>query len=230
LIKLDHIAVWCNNLYETTIRLSKETGIGHTDGGYFPKLGLGQKVISLGDYVYIEVESIVDHKMIANREDMALEPEKQTANGDCFSGLCFRTDEMVELEAFARHLNAQVATNISGGKVRPVERGVFSVAHVPTFWNSWRLGKPNLYYIPDLEYHPSLMPIQSDTGTVKGTGVTSIEVGGTKADMQSWFGDVLDLDDLEFEVQYNGAADGLYAVTFGTADGEKTIRLNPITL
>src|SRR6476660_434553 len=97
MITLDHIAVWSDNLYRTTVELSRETGIGSSDGGYFPGLGLGQKIMSLGNHVYIEVESIVDHRMITDRGPMALELERQTQAGDCFAGLCLRSDSMDEI-------------------------------------------------------------------------------------------------------------------------------------
>jgi hypothetical protein len=229
LISLDHIALWSNNLFAATYRLSQETGIGSTNGGYFPGLGLGQTLLSLGDYVYIEVESITDHRMIADRSKMALELEKQTANGDCFAGLCFRTDDMAELEAFARHRGVEVSESISGGKVRMVPPST-SAVHAPSFWDSWRLGKPNLYYVPDLEGHPSRQPPQPGTGQALGLGIVSIEIGGTEADLKSWLGDVVDPSGFDFEIVYNDGPDGLYAVTFNSTDGEKTVRRNPISL
>src|SRR6218665_2292440 len=92
MIALDHIAIWSDNLYRTTIDLSESTGIGSTDGGYFPGLGLGQKLLSLGGSVYLEIESIVDHRMIADGAPLARELARQTAGGDCFAGFCLRSD------------------------------------------------------------------------------------------------------------------------------------------
>ncbi|TDD36386.1 VOC family protein [Saccharopolyspora elongata] len=231
MISLDHIAVWSDNLYRTTIDLSRATGLGSADGGYFPGLGLGQKLLSLGDYVYIEVESIVDHRMIAERAPMALELERQSANGDCFAGLCLRSDNLDEIAEFARHRGIAPAENIAGGKVRMVPaQGSAPSVHAPDFWNSWRLGKPNIYYVPDLTNHSSLLPVQPGTGDVRGTGVISIEIGGTEPDLRAWLGDVVKPAELGIEIVYNGGPDGLYAVTFDSTDGPRTIRLNPITL
>lgn len=234
MIALDHIAVWSGNLYQTTIELSRQTGIGVSDGGWFPGLGLGQKVISLGGMVYIEVESIVDHRRIADRDPMALELERQTNNGACFAGLCFRTDSTDELDAFARHREVAVSSEIRGGKEssilaqqRPAGTGI---PHAPDFWNSWRIGKPNIYLTPTLASHPSLNPVQPGTGEVVGSGVTSIEIGGTREDLVAWLGDVVDPDDLGVQIEYNGAAAGLYAITFESSIGAQTLRLSPITL
>lgn len=226
MIALDHIAVWSDNLYRTTIDLSTDTGLGNFDGGYFPTLGLGQKVLSLGNDVYIEVESIVDHRMIARREPMALELERQTVNGDCFAGLCFRTDDLDELKRFAAHRGIEVSGAIAGGKIPTVaSQRKPGVQHAPDFWNSWRYGKPNLYYVPNLDNHPSRVPIQPGTGDVEATGVTSIEVGGTAEAMTDWFGG-LELGDTGIEIVFNGKSDGLYSVTFDTTLGTQTITLN----
>jgi hypothetical protein len=230
-ITLDHIAVWSDNLYRTTVELSRETGIGSSDGGYFPGLGLGQKIISLGNYVYIEVESIVDHRMITDRAPMALELERQTASGDCFAGLCLRTDSLDEIHEFAKAHGIAPMEGISGGKVAMVPAADKpSIPHAPDFWNSWRLGKPNIYYVPDLGRHSSLAPVQVGTGDHKGGGVTSIELGGSEADLQKWLGDVASTKELGTEITYNGGPDGLYAVTFDSSAGPQTIRLKPITL
>jgi hypothetical protein len=229
MISLDHIAVWSNNLFEATYRLSEQTGVGNCDGGFFPGLGLGQKVISLGGDVYIEVESVVNHRMILERERIALEMERQIANGDCFVSWCLRSDDMNEMEAFAKYRGVPMAPGIPGGKFR-MSGETTGVANVPVFWDSWFIGKPNLYYVPDLSRHSSRLPIQQGTGTVTPQGVTALEIGGTRNGLKEWLGDVFDPDDFPFDIVYNGGSDGLYAVTFATDDGEKTIRLNAVTL
>jgi hypothetical protein len=233
MIFLDHIAVWSDNLYRTTMELNRETGIGVADGGWFPALGIGQKVISLGGGVYIEVESIVDHAMIARRDPMALMFEKQFAKGDCFSGLCFGTDSLDDLETFAAHRGIAVSPAIKGGKEPAVlaQRRTDGVKHAPDFLNSWLIGKPNIYYVPQVtDLHSSRIPPQWGTGDVVATGVLSVEVGGTEQDMRDWFGPAFDLAAFGLDFEYNGGPDGLYAVTYGSPAGPRTLRLNPITL
>ncbi|SDY63165.1 VOC family protein [Herbiconiux ginsengi] len=230
MIALDHIAIWSGNLYRTTIELSRLTGIGSADGGYFPGLGLGQKIISLGGGVYLEIESIVDHRMILERDPVALELERQTDSGDCFAGLCLRSDELTEIEAFAAHRGVEVSAEIAGGKALMVpgqKRG--RAAHAPDFLNSWLKGKPNIYYVEGLENHSSILPPQPGTGDVVGLGVTSIELGGSEASLRSWLGE-LDPAELGLDIRYNGLADGLYAVGFDSTAGPQEIRLPPITL
>lgn len=230
MIALDHIAVWSDNLYRTTIDLSESTGIGSTDGGYFPGLGLGQKIVSLGDSVYIEVESIVDHRMIVDGGVLAVELARQTFGGDCFAGLCLRSDDEGEIEAFARHRGLEVSREIAGGKrSMMLGRSRPGTVHAPDFRNSWLLGKPNVYLVSAFDAHSSAMEPQPGTGSVRGEGVTAIEVGGTESDMRDWLGP-LDVDQLGIDIHYNGAPDGLYAVSFASTVGPQTIRLNPITL
>ncbi|GGI35315.1 hypothetical protein GCM10010988_03310 [Cnuibacter physcomitrellae] len=230
MIALDHIAIWSGNLYRTTVELSRETGIGSADGGWFPGLGLGQKILSLGGTVYVEIESIVDHRNILDGHPVALELERQTAAGDCFAGLCLRSDDMAEIEAFAAHRGVEVSTEIAGGKVLMVpgqKRG--KAAHAPDFLHSWLLGKPNIYYVSDLDSHSSLLAPQPGTGEVEGLGVTSLELGGTEDDLRDWLGDI-DISGLGVDLRFNGRSDGLYAVGFDSTAGPQEIRLSPITL
>ncbi|MDO9398698.1 MAG: VOC family protein [Herbiconiux sp.] len=229
MIALDHIAIWSGNLYRTTIELSRLTGIGSADGGYFPGLGLGQKIISLGGGVYLEIESIVDHRMILDRDPVALALEHQTATGDCFAGLCLRSDDLAEIERFAAHRGVEVSTEIAGGKVLMVpgqKRG--KAAHAPDFLNSWLLGKPNIYHVGALEGHSSVLEPQPGTGDVVGLGVTWLELGGSAQSLRDWLG-ALDPDDLGVELRFNGGPDGLYAVGFDSTAGPQEIRLAPVT-
>lgn len=234
MIALDHIAVWSNNLYETAIELSRQTGIGVSDGGWFPGLGLGQKIISLGGSVYIEVESIVDHRRIAQGDPMARELERQTSRGACFAGLCLRADSREELDTFARHRGITVSSEIRGGKQSTILAQQRSsregIPHAPDFWNSWRIGRPNIYLTPSLARHPSVNEVQPGTGEVIGKGVISVELGGSREDLKRWLGEVADPEELGMRIEYNGRAHGLYAVTFDSTSGVQTIRLNPITL
>lgn len=230
MIALDHIAIWSDNLYRTTIDLSETTGIGSIDGGYFPGLGLGQKLMSLGGSVYIEVESIVDHRMIAENAPLAEELARQTFGGDCFAGLCLRSDSQAEIEAFAEHLQVPVAREIHGGKrSMDLTRKRRAAVHAPDFRGAWLRGKPNVYLVTDTNQHASLFTPQTGTGEVTGEGVTALEVGGTEAEMRDWLGP-LDIGELGLDIQFNGGPDGLYAVSFASTAGPQTIRLNPITL
>lgn len=230
MIALDHIAIWSRNLYRTTIDLSRLTGIGSADGGYFPGLGLGQKIISLGGGVYLEIESIVDHSMIAEGHPVAREVERRTAGGDCFAGLCLRSDDLAEIEAFALHRGVEVAAEIAGGKELMVPRQKRGkAAHAPDFLHSWLLGRPNVYLVESLDHHSSVIATQPGTGDVVGLGVTSLELGGTEAGLRAWLGD-LDPDALGVDLVFNGRADGLYAVGFDSTAGPQTIRLAPLPL
>ncbi|MGC2939813.1 VOC family protein [Brevibacterium sp. FAM 24638] len=231
MISLDHIAVWTNNMIASTISISEQTGLKSAVGGYFPGLGLGQMLVSLGDHVYLEVESIVDHAMATQPTEAAQLLTKQTTKGACFSGLCFRTDSKAELEQFAAQVNSPIYDQIQGGKVRAVTfQDSGPTYHAPDFRHAWLLGKPNLYYVPTLENHSSSVPAQEGTGNNTAKRVLELEVGGSEDDMRAWFGDVLDLNSLDFNFTYNGGPDGLYTVTIDTDSGIKQLRMNPINL
>ncbi|MCE0764094.1 VOC family protein [Pseudonocardia kujensis] len=228
MIALDHIAIWSNNLFDTTYRISQGTGIGNCDGGFFPGLGFGQKVISLGGDVYIEVESMADHQQVLDRSRTSIEMERQIAHGDCFAAWCLRSDDIGEMNAFSRHFGKPLTEGIPGGKFRMSGESSAKTRHIPVFWESWFIGMPNIYYVPDLSSHSSRLPPQEGTGKVVAQGVTAIEIGGSEDDLKRWLGDVCDPRQFSFDIGYNNKDHGLYEVFFDTDDGPKSIRLNPV--
>lgn len=229
MISLDHVTVWSNNLFDTTYRLSAQTGIGNRDSGFSPRLGLGHKVMPLGGDAHIEIQSVVDHDHVLGRSRLAVELERQIAHGDSFVGWSLRTDDKAELEEFARHRAVAITEDVPGGALA-MSGPVSAVAHAPDLWNSWLTGLPNLCHIPDVSDHASRVPIQDGTGHCEGTGVIAIEIGGSVHDLKRWLGEVCDPRTLPLEIRYNGGRFGLYEVVFDTTAGTRSIRLNPVSL
>ena len=229
MIHFDHICLAARNVYEATFRLSRETGLGNYDGGFFPKYGLGHKVIPLAKDIYIEVESVVDHMELRNNNPVAKLYEEQTLEGDRFLGWCLRADTMDEMERFAAHHGSTVDTRTLGqDTARQMMNGNRGLAlQTPSALVAWPKGKCNLYYKPPGITHPADHPVEPGTGTRVGQGLAWIEVGETRQALVDWLGDLVDPDNFPFEVRYNGKAAGLHAVGVKTSDGLIEIRRAP---
>lgn len=226
MISFDHVAVWSRNHYRTTVEITNETGLPSRDGGYFPEFGLGQKYIPIADDIYIEVEGPIDLDIILRGDDPTVELLlKQTRDGDCFMGWCLRTDSLEELERFAAHHRAKVLEAIPGGKIDMSGESP-SVRHSPGAMQSWPVGRPNLYYTPDLSKHACAIPASRWTGSADPKGLLAIEIGGTEQDLIDWFGDIFHPRDFPFGIIYNNKEHGLYAMTLDTTEGEKVLRLS----
>ncbi|MDY7547731.1 VOC family protein [Glaciimonas sp. CA11.2] len=234
MIHFDHVCLAAQNVYEATFRLSRETGLGNYDGGFFPLYGLGHKVVPLSDDIYIEIESIVDHTILKKENSTAQFFEQQTMDGDCFIGWCLRADTMEEMEMFAAHHNTIVDANLTGKEAgRQMMNGSrgFSL-QTPSAMTAWPMGKPNLYFKPGSPPPPHVasLPVEPGTGSAKGQGLLWIEIGETESAFAEWLGDVVRPSQFPFEIRYNGKSAGLYALGVKTTEGIKEIRRAPVKL
>lgn len=232
MISFDHVCLAAQNVYEATFRLSRVTGIGNYDGGWFPLFGLGHKVVSLADDIYIEVEGIVDHMVLKSGHPHAKFFEEQTLTGDRFVAWCLRTDSMEELERFAAHHGTVVDTNtLSPESARQMMNGRRGTGvQAPRAMSAWPIGKPNLYYKADLSGHAASLPPEPGTGTVRGQGLEWIEVGETESELTQWLGGLIHPSKFPFEVRYNGRTSGLYALGVKTDAGSVTIRRDSVAI
>jgi len=230
MIHFDHVCLAAQNVYEATFRLSKETGIGNYDGGFFPLYGLGHKVVPLASDIFIEVESVVDHMALRNGNPVAKLYEEKTLEGDCFLGWCLRADTMEEMETFAAHHNVTVdAKTLGEDTARQMMNGRRGLAiQVPSALSSWPKGMPNLYFKPDLNDHPARFPVEPGTGSNKGQGVQWIEVGQSESELANWLGPLVKPTELNVEIRYNGGTPGLYALGVKTTNGAIEIRRAPV--
>lgn len=229
MVSFDHVCLVCPNVYEGTFRLSRETGIGNYDGGFFPTYGLGHKVVSLAPDIYIEVEGVVDHRALKDGNPVAKLYEAQTMDGDRFLGWCLRTDSMDEMRAFAAHHGTVVdEKTLSPASARQMMNGQRGISlQTPSALTAWPKGKPNLYYKPPGSPHPAAAPPEPGTGSVVGRGLAWIEIGQTRDELAAWLGDLVSPEAFPFEIRYNGLSSGLHALGVETSAGLVEIRRAP---
>ena len=215
MIHIDHVCLGTPNLWGGAQRLRDETGLGFYEGGWFPKLGLANKIFPTGGDTYIEVESVVDVGEYASGNPAARFFRDQCRDGDAFIGWCARVDTRAELEQLAKRLGSDIFE--SGLRQRP--DGTLGVAtRTPETIPCWRVGLPNFFLVSDMEKHPSRMPTQYGTKTALRT--SWLELGGTEEEMSDYLG----IRATDLSLRFNGQAHGLHAVGVETSDGEIVIR------
>lgn len=220
MIEIDHICVGVKNVYEGAQRLRDETGLGNYEGGWFPDLGLANRIVPLGDDTYIEVESVIDIFKVEERNQAAVWFRDKVAAGDVFIGWCARATTRAEMEAIAKRLDSDILE----GRLRTRPDGSSPVAmRVPETMKCWDAGLPNFFHIPDLSRHPSRLPIGPGPG-VKPYGIAWMELGGSEKVMSDWLG----IPASSLPLRFNGKAPGLYALAVKTERGEVVIRLRSI--
>ncbi|MDS7594162.1 VOC family protein [Agrobacterium tumefaciens] len=215
MMHFDHVCLGTRNLWEGAERLKSETGLGFYEGGWFPKLGLANKIFPTGGDTYIEVESVVDVHEYENGNQAARFFRDKCRDGDVFIGWCARVDSRAELEQVAKRLGADVFE--TGLRQRP--DGVLGVAvRTPETIPCWAVGLPNFFFPTDMTKHPSRMPTQYGTKTARG--VTWVELGGTEEEMSDYLG----VHASSLNLRFNGAEHGLHAMGVATTEGEIVIR------
>jgi hypothetical protein len=226
MIHFDHVCMAAPNVYESTYRLSQETGLGNYDGGFFPLYGIGHRVVPLAPDIYIEVESLIDRRPLAQGQPLAAFMDRQTREGDRFVGWCLRSDTLEELEAFAAHHGTVVDHATTGKNAgRQMMDGSRGFAlQAPSATTAWPIGKPNLYFKPGNGAHAGSLPVVPGSGRVTGRGLEWIEIGEDHDAFAAWLGDVARPSGFPFEVRYNGGAAGLYAMGVRSDEGVIEIR------
>lgn len=232
MIHFDHVCLATPNVYEATFRMSRETGLGNYDGGFFPLYGLGHRVVPLTPDVYIELESIVDPRMLKQGVPLTAFMDRQTREGDRFVGWCLRADTRAELDAFAAHHRTVVDETTTGKDAgRQMMDGTRGFAlQAPSALTAWPAGKPNLYFKPGATTHAGSMPVVPGSGANTGRSVAWIEIGESESALARWLGEVASPSDFPFEIRYNGGPAGFYAVGVDTTDGLKEIRRPAVEL
>ena len=219
-IRVDHISLAVQNLYEGSARFQAETGFGVGEGGWFPTLGGANRIAPLGDDTYIEIESVIDPFEIQRGNPGAVWFSKQVVDGDVFAGWSCRVSSRDEFEQIAKRLKSDIVV----GPLRSRPDGSVMIAtRVPDSMKTWRKGLPSFFYTPDLAHHPSRVPVESVN---KPTGLAWMEVGGTEAEMSDWLG----IPASTLPLRFVGGSHGLYAVGVNSARGVVEIRRKPIVI
>ena len=225
MLQLDHFAMFSQNFYESTFRLSQETGLGNYDGGFFPNFGIGIKVVPLGPDLFLEIEGVIDFAVIKRELD---NPASRLlgllSKREAFSAYCFRTDTLEELEELAKVAGFEVGYDVlnedNAQQMMNGEKNITIMA--PLAGQAWPRGMPNVYYWPDMSKHDARYPVLEGTGRVTPLGLSWVEVGGTAADFEAWFGGYTKAKD--HPLRFNGKTHGLYAIAVNTDQGEVVIR------
>lgn len=219
---LDHIHLGCTNVYATAFDLMTATRLGHYDGGFTRDIVVGQRTMPLGGGVYLEIEGIVDP--FATSEALRRpwwHARAASLKSAVFGGVCLRVETMEELNDIARRHGGAARLNIrtpSDGPQVKFQEAPFGAG------DPWQTGKPTWCCWENRLYaHPSGQPVVNAPGLVQPAGVAWIEVGGGRAQMQSWLGQHPD----DLRMKFNGKAPGLYAIGVNTDAGDVEIRRPP---
>lgn len=224
MLHLDHYDMISQNFYETTFQISQETGLGNYDGGWFPRMGVGTKMIPLGGDQFLEVAGFVDTEMFKLLGG-AYPFDKMLSQRQAFFLWALRTDSLEELEELARVCGWGVDRDIlnEGGAQMMMNGHKVVVVETPVGFEAVERGMPEVYWWPDMSQHDSRFPIAEGTGDGRvPQGVAWIEVGGTAEALESWFKGMLKAKD--YPIHFNGNAPGLYAIAVATSKGEVVIR------
>jgi hypothetical protein len=220
MIEIDHICLGAQNVYGGAHRLHQETGLGHYEGGWFPKLGLANRIFPTGGDTYIEVESCIDVFAYEQGIEIARYFHDQCVKGDVFIGWCARVDTRAELEALAKRLGTDIVEN--GLRQRP-DGATGIAARTPETLGCWQAGIPNFFLVEDRSKHPSTQATQFATKTPMAA--PWLEVGGTEEEMSDYLG----IKASSIGLRFNGKPHGLYAMGVQTDQGEVIIRRDPVS-
>lgn len=219
MLRIDHIALGVQNLFEGAERLRAETGLGDREGGWFPGIGAANRIAALGPRQYLEVESVID-AVTAERTAGGRWFLDQLRAGDVFLGWCAGVDSREELDRYAEWFGVPVEETVTrvaaDGSVRGSPR-------TPSAPEAWRRGLPNVFYM-DPDTHPAN---DAPHGREPG-GIAWMEVGGTERDMREWLGSGVD----DLPLRFNHRPHGVYAVAVRSSpeEHEIVIRRRPVLL
>ncbi|MDW6065748.1 VOC family protein [Streptomyces sp. FXJ1.4098] len=150
MLTIDHISLGSRNIYAGTEQLCAETGFGQYEGGWFPHLGIANRIVPLGPDQYIEVESVID-AYSPHTNPSARWFYDQIEGGDVFIGWCLRVDTRDELQKLAEHFGTDIIDTPLRKRTDGVQRNAI---RVPETIPCWQRGVPNVFLIEDLSEHP----------------------------------------------------------------------------
>src|SRR5258707_10646528 len=106
-LHIDHISLASPNIFESSHRLCKETGLGFWTGEWIRDTAV--HIFPLGGYgTFIEVSGFVDVHTLKNMDEHKQWILDITETGDHFNGLCLGVDSMEELEEQAKRMGSKV--------------------------------------------------------------------------------------------------------------------------
>ncbi len=202
---LNSVGLSVDNIYQASMRLRGDTGLGFYDGGWNPP-ATANRIFPLGAGAYIQMTGPVG-------PDAA-----KTPAGERFMGLALRADSEAELNAVAQRHGLSPVRNSPHGRIRPDGEPV-SVAVLGPGTSPFR-GQPSLYYFDEPWAHPSGQPVEPAADLRRPGGVLWAEIGGDAASLADWLGQPAD----HLPLRFNGQAPGLYAIGVAVDGDEVVIR------
>lgn len=214
MLKVDHFLLAARNMFDCTERLREQTGLDSYDGGWFPREGLAQKLVPLGNDQYIEIEGVVDLDVLED-PDGPLEAGRwvvdAVAEGDALAGWWVLTDD---LDGVCERLGIEVFTvskTLADGQVR-------SGQGAPPSLDALSQGLPMFWTVNDMEAHAGRVTVDHRD---EPQGIAWMEVGGDEQVMRDWLGPEAD----QLPLRYVGGSPGLKAVALNLESaGEIVLR------
>jgi len=231
-MQLDHFGLFSHNFYKSAFDLSRETGLGHYDGGFFPNYGTGTKIVPFGPDVFLEIEGLVDFNVTkhmlqsqASESPVSTAIRKMLRKPEVFFLWSLRAESLEEMNELARVAGWTVdheTLNLSNTQQMMEGDKILLISTPTAAVFTPVMGMPNVYFWPDRSQHGARYPVIPETSKKKPTGVAWIEVGGTERQFEDWFHGFTKAKD--HPLQFNGKPPGLYAIAVSTDVGEVVIR------
>lgn len=180
---IDHVCLATRNIYVTASRLRQRLGLETYDGGWFPHMGVGMRVVPIPQSIqYIEIESVIDTET-AMLTDWA-RWFHSVSREEALVGWTIRCDDMEALGRVGDRLGFPVKR---ADRVRELPDGswvsVHSVAPTPLVWPK---GLPNF-----VTWGDGIHPGQRETvvrPNDEPARIVWVEYADPRGELREWLG------------------------------------------
>lgn len=211
MIEFDHVLLGCRNLYVAADQLREEAGLECYEGGYFKGIGLAQKLVPLGNFQYLEIESIIDVQEASDSErTIGRHILEATRDAPRFISTYLRTDD------FQGHVERLGLEPWVPRKTSPTgeERKVALVA--PRVDETIESFLPIWFQMEDMSKHSANRSVNHRSAP---NGIAWVELGGDETRIREWVGPEVDTLPLRFA----GGNPGINAVAIAMVDGREIV-------
>jgi hypothetical protein len=212
MIEIDHVLLGCRNLYLTAEKLRDEAGLECYEGGYFKGIGLAQKIVPLGNFQYLEIESIIDveeanaSERVIGRHILEVTGQKPT-----FISSYLRTDD------FDGHVRRLGLETWDPRKTSPTGEERKAVALVaPRVDETIGNALPIWFQMNDMTRHSANRSVNHRRAP---NGIAWLELGGDVDRIREWIGPEVD----SLPLRLTGGEPGINAVAVRMADGTEVV-------
>lgn len=183
---LDHFCLGTPNVYWTAKRLRDLTGLGAYDGGWFPRTGVGMRLVPLPEMdQYIEIESVIELDR-AKKNPFAMWFNEATRQ-EALVGWTIRVPTMEELQELAKRYDSPV-TFFKGLRIVP-DDSVIELYGVVDTMVAWPQSLPNFIF---WDKHETMHPARvSAPHRGKPGKIAWVEFGDEDSRLRKWLGEDL---------------------------------------